>query len=210
MSLQLNKENIDKVIAIVQRAAARNGYYHPWFQSDVRYRRLFGFEQYKSEAEMIAAKGKGNVGGLVALSQEWKDDHGTFDVMGEPIENRGTEAKPDIYVMIPSMGKWLGIEDRTVGILFLGYEEHLGREKPFFSQYSYIFSHNWNEVTPADVVRVFAELRDNGEIKFLKRIRNDLFNAPGIKPMYKDPAVRELDAYIYILERIESGKLVWP
>lgn len=199
----INKENIDKTIAVVERAQARGGYYHPWFQSDVRYRRLFGFEQYKTEKELIDAKGKGNVGGLLALSQEWKDFNGTLDVMGEPIENRGTQVKPDIYVLIPSIRKFFNVEARTAGLIFLGYEEHLGREKPYFSQYNYTFSHNFNEVTAADVIRVLKELRDNGEVEFLKRVRNDLFNAP-IKPMYKDCTIRQLDAIIYMLPRWEG------
>lgn len=197
----MNIENLNKVIAIVQRSSDRDAVYMPNIQSRSSWGMIMGHDLPKDEAEFYARGNKAALLGLVALSPEWKAEGGEMDFTGRPCKRPTINGVKRFHSAQSCMEDWLELQTTTVAGIFIGYDERFVDDRLKVDWYTVIYKKKWNEIRTADLLRVLNELKTIGEIPFLKRIRADLIARPSDELAWTKALVLRIDGTIRILER---------
>lgn len=159
----MNIENIDKAIAIMERAKASNGV------SMRRWQETKGIHvlPVKTEEELHACGNKACLAGWIAVSPEWKA-FGGESLDGEPVLHGEPYANG-------ALGKWWEVSSALTGGLIypdpcLNYVYDTEDAHP-------IYGKPWGDIKADDVIRILQELREIGEQAFFEKyIKNDPSN----------------------------------
>lgn len=205
----MNIANLDKVIAIVAKAAGSNSIYMPNIQSASSYRLIQGVDIPPNETEFFKRGNKANLMGLVAISDAWRlaPTNGGIDFVGEPHLEVTVAGNKVQHEPVRCMEDWLGITALTIGLLFYGYELNWEHELKNKTKFVHTYGTNWDKVTAVDVLRVLNELKTNGEIALIERVRNQVA-AGNVSPYnYVGGVVLRFDGTLRVLKK-EAG--LWP
>jgi hypothetical protein len=144
----MNRENVLKAIAVMERAKARGSVRMNHWQSNVN--GLGCFVNYaEKESELHACGNMACFAGHIAVSTEFQEDGGSVGVAGYPIFGG--------YECERAIAEWLGISwDLARGLV------HGGGSGSSYS-YAEFYQKNWMEVTADDVLAKLHMIL-NGEL----------------------------------------------
>lgn len=149
----MNIENINKTIAIMERAKERDSVYMETFQgmSD-------GDEVVYTEADMHACGNKACLAGHIAVSPEWLSEPGnSADECGAP-ETRTFGTNVSL-----SITDWWGLNPKEDTDLTIDYFIYGNRVNSIN-----IYGIPWREIKAEHVIRELTLLRDLGEAEYCK------------------------------------------
>ncbi len=151
----MNIENIDKTIAIMQRAAKHNTLFMPYWQSASQRIIPPGIDMVASFEELHPCGNQACLAGHVAVSEEFINDGGGMTAIGAPMlgELAGELA----------LSEWWGVKVVTADNLIYHYcnPEKTNDHK--------LYGRPWDDVMPDDIIRVLTELKTIGEDAFTEK-----------------------------------------
>lgn len=150
----MNIDNINKTIAIMERARERDSVYMPHWQSNNTHV-LEREEIAKNEEEFHACGNQACLAGHIAISPEWQADGGIIAYGGVPIMKNIHHFPSD------SLGEWWGVNANIAESLILS-----GRRTKHI-----IYGVPWEDVKAEHVLKALHELRDLGTAEFAKKYK---------------------------------------
>lgn len=150
----MNIENIDKAIAIMERAKARDSVFMVTFQSPKD-----GITFAETEEELHACGNTACFAGHIAISPEWLRTSGHYAVDGRP-RTPSSPGRPE-----HAIAEWLGIHiDVAESFIY-------GTPLPSSGK---VFDVDWPCVKAGHVVKQLTLLRDLGEAEFINSKRQNI------------------------------------
>lgn len=155
----MNIENINKTIAIMERAKARDSVYMAAFQAPED-----GVTFARTEEELHTCGNRACLAGHIAVSPEWLSEPGhTSDDDGSPITD-------DIGDNSKAVADWWGLSDagalRSIAdYLIYGYRSSISKQN--------VYGISWHDVKAEHVIEQLTLLRDLGEDKYRQLKRMD-------------------------------------
>lgn len=143
----MNIENINKTIAIMERAKERHSVYMPYFQTPADNEVLV-----YTETEFHACGNSACMAGHIAISPEWLETPGnTTSFDGSP--ETATSISPKVVI-----GDWWGVPPWLVSYFVYGAKRGLENRN--------IYDVNWEVVKAEHVIKQLTLLRDLGVEKY--------------------------------------------
>lgn len=151
----MNIQNIDKAIAIMQRAEAAQSFNLTHWQSNHvgHVTPVRETSAVTSEEELHRCGNKACFAGHIAISKEFQEDLGCVSELGYPIILGRSASDAIAY--------WLGIDPLIAShMVYYGQNENKNH---------FLYGRKWYDVEPKDVIRVLNELKEIGEKALIEK-----------------------------------------
>lgn len=195
--MAINNERLDKWILLLEGAKTHKSFHMKDFHSNQMKVRMSGTGLIKDQAAFYKKEYHACPGGLLAISEDWKTDGGTIGLMGEPMAK---SANGTPLTTQESIAFWLGCSSITASTLIYGFVNDVDVNGRIFINTAHTFGSIWSKVSIDDALKLFNELKTDGEISYLKRVRVNVAEDKLTMQYMKDQITAALSQTITKLE----------